>query len=97
MRIILDGKPGDSSQLTEHCRHMNGRWYSSAKSLPPNLQDYAYLWDGIDPEKLAVKPPVAPTKPAKQQSAHDRAKATVAAIEKKVTPVPTVDPTPIVE
>jgi hypothetical protein len=82
MVITLDGQLGDSSQLTEHCRYLNGSWYSSPANLPASLKKYSSLWAGIDPGKIHVNPPAAvPVKPKKKPlTPQEEAVATVTAV-----------------
>ncbi len=87
MQITLDGKPGDSNQLTEHSRFIGGVWYSSPKTLPGALKTkYEVLWQGITPDDLTPKPPAPAIKtPKKRLDPEAQAAATIAAIQSDST------------
>ncbi len=83
MQITLDGKPGDSSQLTEHSRFIGGIWYSSPEVLPTSFKKkYEKLWLGITPDDLTLKPPAPVVKPSKKKlDPEAQAAVTIAAIQ----------------
>jgi len=82
MNILLNGKSGDSSQLTEHCRFIGGIWYSSPEHLPNHFKKYEKLWQGVSPEAMTPKPPTPALKnPKKKPNPETHAAATIAAIQ----------------
>ncbi len=87
MQITLDGKHGDSSQLTEHCRFIGGVWYSSPQALPAAFKtEYETLWQGINLDDLTPRPAAPAIKtPKKRLDPEAQAAVTIAAIQSDST------------